>query len=116
MKKILQIYVQMGECAKQISVLEDKIKNNNLTGMKGVGGAIINTKEDAQFMIDLQYARIRIMEDVIAKTEADSLSYVKDLRDSMCKDCIMNVDTDIAACQKDYAKMTLYKTVLEVIV
>ncbi len=115
MKKILQSYVNMGDCAKQISVLEDKMKNKNFTGMKGVGGAIIDTEEDAQYMVNLQWARIRTLEDALSKPEEETRLHVKDLRDSMCNDCIMNIDTEIAACQKDYTKMTLYKTILEVL-
>jgi len=123
MKKLLQIYANMGDYARAIDIVEDKIKHKNFANMRGVGGAVIKSEKDARYMIDLQWARIKTLEDVIKKTEKESLSYVQYLKGSMCKDCIMNVDTVVkgestlprTACQKDYAKMTLYKTILEVI-
>jgi len=112
MKNILQMYWKMGDIAHQIDVLEDKIKNGKYN-TKCVGGAILSTEEDIRYMIELQWTRIRSLEDAILKTEESTKSYVQDLRDSMCKECNMN---DNNSCKKDYVKMTLYKTLKEVIV
>jgi len=112
MKKILQMYSNMGDIARQIDNLEHKIKTGNFKA-KAVGGAILKTEQDIRYMIDLQWARIRALEQAILTSEVDTKSYVKDLRDSMCTECIMNTQNP---CEKDYSIMTLYKTLQEVIV
>jgi len=112
MKKILQMYWKMGDIAHQIDVLEDKVRYGKYN-IKVIGGAILTTEEDMRYMVELQWDRIRALEDAISKTEESTKSYVQDLRDSMCKECNMN---DNNPCQKDYVKMTLYKTLKEVII
>jgi len=112
MKKILQMYANMGDIAGQIDVLEDKIRFKKYNTL-GVGGAILKTEEDIRYMIDLQWTRIRALEQAILNSEEDTKSYLEDLRDSMCNECIMNEETP---CQKDYSIMTLYKTLQEVII
>jgi len=112
MKKILQMYANMGNIARQIDDLENKIKYKKYN-VTGLGGAILKTEEDVRYMIDLQWARIRVLEHAILNSENDTRSYVEDLRDSMCTECIMNPEKP---CQKDYSIMTLYKTLQEVIV
>jgi len=112
MKKILQMYANMGDIAEQIDSLEDKMRYKKYK-IKGVGGALLMNDEDIRYMIELQWARIRALENAILNSEEDTRSYVQDLRDSMCKECNMNNEIP---CQKDYAVMTLYKTLKEVIV
>jgi len=115
MKKILQMYANMGDIAGQIDNLEQKIKDGNyhVKVIYSVGGAILTTDKELQYMIDLGWTRIKALEDALVKPEEDTKAYVQDLRDSMCKECNMNLDK---GCQRDFSIMTLYKTLQEVII
>jgi len=115
MKKITQIYSKMGDLARQIDNLEQKIKDGNahVKVVYSVGGVMLTTDKEIQYMIDLEWARIRDLEDVLVKSEKETRLYMQDLRDSMCKECNMNLKE---GCQTDFLIVTLYKTLQEVLV
>jgi len=115
MKKLLQIYSKMGDIARQIDNLEQRIKdgNANVKVVYSVGGAILTTDKELQYMIDLGWSRIRALEDALVKTEEDIKAYMQDLKDSMCTECNMDPKE---GCQRDFPIMSLYKTLEGIIV